>query len=246
LSRLRQTARWLDIRVPPLDWEKTTTALLQRNGFTTATDASIRITLSRGSSLPGLLPPPHMQPTVLITCAPVDKAIHRAQRRGVRAVLLPFARDGLAAHKLLNYVPAMMGRIQAKRQRAFEALYVDPRKQLSEGTTSNLFLYRRSRLMTPPVDQRAGRSSNAPVLPGVTRRLVIEIARTAELCVVERSLRVADLADADELFCTSSVIEIVPIVQVGRQQVGHGRPGAITRQLQQRYSQMVTHKLSSH
>jgi len=146
--------------------------------------------------------------------------------------LLPFAReDTLGGHKLLNYVPAILGRLMAKPQHAFEGLYVDRRHRLSEGTTSNLFLCRGTQLVTPRL--RFG------VLPGITRRLVIESARSAHLSTRERSLRVADLLSADEAFCTSSLIEIVPIMRVGGTRVGNGTPGPVTRRLQRLYREMV-------
>ena len=232
LERLRASADFFGIPMPPVDWQHTIAALLRRNRLL-AGDASVRMTLTRGPARPGLLPPPRGRPTVLIAAAPIDPRIARAQRRGVKAMLLPFARDDVfGGHKLLNYVPAIVGRILAKPQGAFEAFYVHARERLSEGTTSNLFICRDGRLLTPRL--RDG------VLPGVTRRLVSELARAAHLALHERSLRVADLRSADEAFCTSSLIEVMPIVNVDDQRVGQGVPGPVTRWLQQRYRELVT------
>jgi branched-chain amino acid aminotransferase len=244
LDRLATSAHFLGITVPEIDWRRQIDELLRRNGLRER-DAAVRITITRGAGRPGLLPPAHGEPTVLITAASVDTAIGRAQLRGVRVALLPFERDGfLAAHKLLGYVPAILGRLEAARQHAFEALYVGNRNGLSEGTTSNLFLYRDGQLLTPKLGARPD------VLPGVTRRLVIRLARSERLSVRERSLGVGDLLAADEAFCTSSVIEIVPIVSVSRPSrgrratrpdaiIGRGRPGPVTRQLQRLYQGAV-------
>lgn len=235
LDRLRTSARSLHLPVPALDWSGQIAALLERNRLGMQ-DASVRITLTRGPARPGLLPPTPCRPTILMTAAPIDPAIAPAQRRGVKVILLPFARDkALGAHKLLSFVPAILGRLLAKPQRAFEGLYVDQRGRLSEGTTSNLFIVRGGRLITPPL--RSG------VLPGVTRRLVIDLARAAGLGVRERSLFTAELRDADEAFCTSSLIEIMPIVRVGTATIGYGKPGPMTRRLQRLYRDMVARAL---
>jgi len=229
LARLRGTARWLGIPVPAMDWRRQITAVLQRNRLL-GVDASVRITLTRGPAVPGLLPPVRPRPTVLIICAAVPAALAAVQRRGARVALLPFARGGaLAGHKLLDYVPAVLGRVLARRQRAFEGLFVDARGYLSEGTTSNLFVVRRGRLLTPPLDGEAG------VLPGVTRSLVIALATAAGIRVQECRLRVSDLVAANEAFCTASVAEVVPIVRIAERAIASGRPGPLTRRVQELY-----------
>jgi branched-subunit amino acid aminotransferase/4-amino-4-deoxychorismate lyase len=233
LERLHASAAWLGFEVPALEWRRIIGTLLRRNRLV-ARDASVRITLTRGPGRPGLLPPPQIRPTVFMMAAPIDPAIVRAQQRGVPVVLLPFARAAtFAGHKLLDYVPAIRGRLIAQRAHAFEALYVDTNGRLSEGTTSNLFLVRRGQLLTPPLDPAEG------VLPGVTRRVVIELARVHGLAVRERHLRIADLESAHEVFCTSSLIEVMPIVRAGACRIATGRPGAITRSFQRWYGEAV-------
>ncbi|MBI4514215.1 MAG: aminotransferase class IV [Deltaproteobacteria bacterium] len=239
LARLHASARWLRIPVPQLDWPRQIGALLRRNRLD-AGDATVRITLTRGAARPGLLPPRLVRPTLLMTAAAIAPAVARAQRRGVRVALLPFARAGvLAGHKLLDYVPAILGRVIAHRHRAFEGLYVDGEGRLSEGTTCNLFLCRHGRLLTPPL------TGGPEVLPGVTRRLVVQLAASAKIAMEERALSVKDLAAADEAFCTSSVIEIVPIIRAGERQVGSGRPGALTRRLQRLYAEIVARAIAA-
>ncbi|MBI3387390.1 MAG: aminotransferase class IV [Deltaproteobacteria bacterium] len=233
LARLRASARWLRIPVPSIDWSRAIERLLRRNDWLVG-DAAVRITLTRGPGRPGLLPPAAVTPTVLIVATMIGLEVARAQRRGARVTLLPFARAGATAgHKTLDYVPAILGRMQAQRVNAFEALYVTPRGHVTEGTTSNLFVVRRGALLTPPLDSTAG------VLPGVTRRLVMDLARTLTLRVRECRVPVRELLAAEEAFCTSSVVEIVPIVRVDNRPIADGRCGALTRQLQLGYRARV-------
>src|SRR5690606_36196856 len=111
-----------------------------------------------------------------------------------------------SGHKTTDYAAAVQGRILARRRRAFEALYVEQDGTLSEATTSNVFAVRGGRLVTPPIA--------AGCLPGITRRLTMDLARRAGIRVVEQPLRASDPGSFDEMFLTGSVIEIVPVVRV--------------------------------
>jgi len=229
LARLQASARFLGIVLPRKPWRRSIAALLARNGLR-RDDAAVRITVTRGAAAPGLLPP-RTSPTVFIVATALDPAIARVQRHGARVVLLPFARDGfLGEHKVLNYLPAVLAKVIAARHRAFEALFVDREGLVTEGTTSNVFVWRRGQLLTPPL---------GGILPGLTRRLVIEAAAIDGIGVVERGLRAQDLLSADEAFLTSSLAEVVPIVAVDAHAIGDGQVGKRTARLQRQYRQLV-------
>ncbi len=230
IDRLRRSAALLGFPVPRRPWQRIVRSLLDRNGLGSA-DAWVRVILTRGTSWPNLRPPPRPRPTVIVVAAAIDPVLRQAQRRGVRVHLLPFAREGfLSEHKLLDYVPALLGKRLAARRDAYEGLYVNAEGLVTEGTTSNVFVWKRNRLVTPPV---------TGILPGVTRRLVAEVAASVGVSVEERPLPVRHLLAAREAFLTSSVAEIVPIVRVDAQVVGSGRVGSRTRQLQARYREIT-------
>jgi branched-chain amino acid aminotransferase len=234
LSRLRASASFLGIGLPRQSWRKDISALLQRNQLV-ETDAWLRITLTRGVAAPGVVPPSGMHPTTIVTAGPLDRAIASVQRHGARVVLLPFARDGfLAEHKVIGYLPAVLGKSIAARHAAFEGLFVDGEGMVTEGTTSNIFIWRNASLLTPPVKS---------LLPGVTRRLIIEAGVADGLRVIEQPLRTEDLLEADEAFLTSSLAEVVPIIAVDAHAVGTGRAGPRTRRLQHTYRQLVARAL---
>ena len=235
VARMRASARFLGIPFPRQSWQRDAVALLQRNRLC-GVDAWVRITLTRGVGMPGLLPGARVQPTVVITAGRLAPAIAAAQRRGVRVSLLPFARDGvLAEHKVLAYLPSVLGKQLAARRRAFEGLFVDGDGHVTEGTTSNLFIRRGQRWLTPPA---------ARILPGITRRFVIQLAAAHGLRLEEQPLTTADILAADEAFLTSSLIELIPVTAVDKQKVGGGRVGSDTRHLQQLFRQMVDHSLA--
>ena len=235
VARMRASARFLGIPFPRRPWQRDAATLLQRNGLRGA-DAWVRITLTRGVGVPGLLPRTRMRPTLIITAGRLAPAIAAARRHGARVSLLPFSRDGfLAEHKVLGYLPAVLGKVLAARRNAFEGLFVDANGYVTEGTTSNLFIRRRRLWLTPPA---------ALILPGITRRFVIQMAAAHGLRLKERPLTPADVVAADEAFLTSSLVELVPITAVDEHKIGNGRVGPDTRHLQQLYRQMVDHSLA--
>lgn len=230
LERLRASAQVLGIPLPDIQWRPALTELLRRNGLG-ANDAWVRLTVTRGSAEPSLLPPVKVRSTSFVLVLPVAESIAVAQRRGVTVTLLPYSRHGFVPeHKSLNYLPGVVGKTLADHRGAYEGLFVRDRKFLTEGTTSSVFIVRNGRLLTPPEEG---------ILPGVTRRLVLAAAESADIPIGERPLRTSALKRADEAFLTSSVAEIVPIVQVDAHPIGSGRPGPVTRHLQRLYHTYV-------
>jgi D-amino acid aminotransferase len=230
LDRLEKSAQLLGVPLPAEDWQDVIEDLLGRNGLLER-DASVRLTLTRGPSEPIPLPPEDPQPTTIIMARPVNPEIEKQQRKGVRVSLLPYSRHGfLPEHKTLNCMTAVIGKVLAARQAAQEGLFVRSGRYLSEGTTSSLFIVRKRQLWTPPLRN---------ILPGVTRRHVTGFADDIGLVVKERSVTTHDLRSAEEAFVTSSVAEILPVVELNDETIGSGKPGPVTRNLQRCYRKAV-------
>jgi branched-subunit amino acid aminotransferase/4-amino-4-deoxychorismate lyase len=158
---------------------------------------------------------------------PLDPEIAEFQKRGVKIALLPFSRHGfIPEHKSLNYLPAVVGKVLASYHGAYEGVFVRDDHILTEGTTTSVFIAREGALWT---------AREGGILPGVTRRMIIELAHRHGLRVVEREISTTDLRLADEAFLTSSMIEIIPIVAVDEAAVGKGKPGPTTLKLQKHY-----------
>jgi branched-subunit amino acid aminotransferase/4-amino-4-deoxychorismate lyase len=127
-------------------------------------------------------------------------------------------------------LPAVVGRVLASYHGAYEGIFVRHDHVLTEGTTTSMFVVRDGAIWTAP---------EGGILPGVTRRLVIDLAHANNLRVVERELLTTDLRLADEAFITSSMIEIVPVVHVDDTALGSGHPGPVTTKLQKLYREAV-------
>ena len=125
--------------------------------------------------------------------------------------------------KSINYLPGILPMMKAANP-DYESLYITPDGEITEALSSNFFLYKDGRLITAPVGR---------VLEGVTRDIVITLARENGFLVEERCPREDELTQADEAFITGTVKEILPVIMVGSYSVGSGRPGEIVRKFRQ-------------
>ncbi|MBI3768564.1 MAG: aminotransferase class IV [Deltaproteobacteria bacterium] len=238
LARLARSAR--AFRIPferdPAYWRPRVARLLRANALD-ASDAAVRLTISRGAGPLGLLPPPGLRPTTLLVASAIDTRLRGAQARGVGVCFFPYrlVTATLPSHKTLHYLPAVLGKMLAARARAFEALYLSADDSVLEGTTSNVFVVREGTLITPPLHG---------ILPGVTRRFLAAVARRARIPLREAAIARRELLAADEVFLTASTIEVLPVIRVERHAIGRGVPGAVTRRLQEEYTRFVTATLA--
>jgi len=123
-------------------------------------------------------------------------------------------------------VPGLL-RQQAQQKQAGEALWFTPANRLAEGCISNLFLVLKDVLLTPVLE--------TPVLPGIARKVVLELARDNNIECEERELFIKDLLDASEIFLTNSIMELMPVCQVEAHKVADGKPGPVYRKLHHLY-----------
>jgi branched-chain amino acid aminotransferase len=238
LARLTRSARVfrMPFRETADDWRPRVRRLLRANRLL-EDDAAVRLTISRGAAPFGIVPPRALRPTTLLLATPLDPHLARAQARGVAVCFFPFrvVTARLPGHKTLHYLPAVLGKMIARQRRAWEALYLTAGDAVLEGTTSNVFAVRRGAILTPPLHG---------VLPGVTRRTVAVVARRSGIPMRERTVTRRDLLRADEVFLTASTIEVLPVVRVAGTRIGDGRPGPITRRLQEGYHRQVAAALA--
>ena len=214
-------------------WRRVMSRLIRRNGLTNA-DSSLRLTVTRGLDILGTLLPPEVpsSPTLFLVARPVEATIAERQQVGIGVVTIqwgdPFNPFGI---KSLNYLYHMLAMVRAREQGAHEALFVASDGSVVEGATSNVFSVANGVLTTPPED--------SGFLPGITREVVIELARKEGLDVREAPLALDELLAADEAVLTGSVKEVMPLIAINERRIGSGSPGPITRLLQQRYREAV-------
>jgi branched-chain amino acid aminotransferase len=235
MKRLRNSAAMIELPVPTSDAELESrcrdTMRAAGLGDSAANEAYVRVLLTRGigelSYDPGACP----APSIVIIVKPHVAPPPSVYQNGVRVALVPIVRNHpgtvnplIKSNNLLNNALAMQ---HAFKSGAFEGVMRNYRGELAECTQSNLFIVKNGAVWTPPAD--------AGLLPGITREFVFQIGTESGIPVGEAVLHDGDLLGADENFLTSSIREIVPIVQVDDVRIGTGAPGPVTTALLARF-----------
>jgi branched-subunit amino acid aminotransferase/4-amino-4-deoxychorismate lyase len=201
--------------------------LLQANELA---DARLRLSLSNGPLQPDGAPSSNL----LITAAAFTPYPKDYYDKGVRVILTDFRqnpKDPFAGHKTTCYGPRLIALRDAHARLAAEALWFTTENTLAEGCISNIFLVQDGTLYTPPL--------NTPVLPGIARKTVVEIARQNNITVCEKSLAIDDLLAADEVFLTNVIMQVLPVIAVEAHTVAAGKPGAVTKQLMEKFEDIL-------
>jgi len=223
-ARLEHSARAIDL---PLPWTKAK-ALEEVRKTLFAGECRIRLLVTRGVGELAADIETCTDPTPIIIVVPLVVPPERIYREGVETVISTVRRSSRFADiKTGSLIHQVLARREAKAKRAYEAILLTADDRLSDGITSNIYIVRDRKLLTP--------SHAAGIVEGITRGVVLDLAREMGLQVVEGLLDVNEIAQADEMFLTSSTREIVPISSVDGKPVGSGQPGPVTLMLLRAY-----------
>jgi len=171
--------------------------LLTANALTEG-DAAIRITATRGTGPRGLIPPADVKPTLMITTS-----AYHALPDTCAATLVDIRRNEgspLSRMKSLGYLDNVLATREAAERGAEEAILLNNAGRVAGAARANVFAVLDGRLLTPPLSDG--------VLPGIARRVVLDLAEALRIPTEEASLSPADLAGAREIFLTNSLFEI--------------------------------------
>src|ERR687889_107601 len=203
-----------------------TLELIARNGLRSC---YIRPLVMRGYGQMGLFP----------LDAPVDVAIavwewgaylgEEGKQRGIRAKVSSWRRispDSLIPHAKATgqYLNSVLAKVESHKAGYEEAILLDDKGHVCEGSGENIFVVREGTVYTPP--------QTASILDGINRKSIIQIMRDMGIDVVERDLARAELYLADEVFVSGTAAELTPLREIDDHAVGDGRPGEITRAVQ--------------
>ena len=235
LARLMHSARFL--LAAALDPDELRQAIYKTLEANNLSDARIRLTISAGEGERSLEPPKEGMPPIIVVAERL--ALHpQLYLKGVRAAIVRLRRNSLSplcGIKSTNYLDNLIAHSEAVALGADEAILLNERGFVAECSTSNIFLVVAGKLLTP--------SEESGILPGITREAVLELARATGVEVVEGEIPVEDLRRADEVFLTTSVREIVPIVSVDGSLIASGKPGEVTKILLAAYRELVERTL---
>ncbi len=231
IERLRASAGKLGWTVLP-DREACRDNVSQVVHATGGEDARVRLTVTTGSLRAAAAETPEL--TTVATASQGARYPDECYTRGVTALVSECRQDvtdPTVGHKTLSYFARLAALRQAHARSAFEAIWFTPENYVAEACISNIFVVRDEQLLTPPLD--------TPVLPGITRATVMDLAVAEDIPTREARLTIHDLLGADEVFLTNSLMEIVPVVRVERQPIDTEKPGEVTRQLAIAYGKLI-------
>jgi branched-chain amino acid aminotransferase len=226
LKRLISGARLLRIRRLPSfsQLRSAVFKVLAENNFP---ESYIKIIITRGSAKGHGLDPQNVigKAKVVILVEPQRPLPKKIFALGWKAIISSIVKPDIPTSRIksLNYTDAILARIEAKRYAANEAFMLDSKGNLAEGTISNVFIVKNGVIFTPSFD--------APILIGLTRNLVIKMARQSAFKVVEKSIGPKDLYTADECFVTFSGAGIIPITRIWKRKISSGKCGYVTASL---------------
>jgi branched-chain amino acid aminotransferase len=194
-------------------------------------DGYIRLVVTRGVGTLGLNPNRCKNPSVIIIADKIQLYPPAFYQKGLEIVTVPTTRNLHSALnpaiKSLNYLNNILAKIEANQAGCEEAVMLNAEGFVAECSGDNLFIVKKGALLTPPL--------SAGALYGITRGVVMELAEEEGLTVSEPNLTRYDLFNADECFLTGTGAEIVPVVKIDGRVVGTGKPGPITRKLEEEY-----------
>ena len=230
LDRLFLSADVLSIN-NPYDREYIAKAIDKVLSANKLTDARLRLTLTNG---PMTESEQQRKSTLLITAAKFRSYPPEYYKKGVMVVLCPFRQnpiDPLSGRKTTSYFSRMIALNLAHQKKAAESLWFTVDNRLAEGCISNVFLVKDSKLYTPPI--------KTPVLPGVARKTVCQLALENSIELIEKDLTIDEVLAADELFLTNVIMQVMPIIKIEKHTVGDSLVGPVTKELQKRFGDFV-------
>ena len=234
LARLKHSADAISLKLP-MRLDKIGDALTESVRSNKLQEAYVRLHISRGPGEIGLDPALCVAPTMVIVAKPFHDYPAAYYEQGVSVAIVATRRNHPLALppsiKGTNFLNNILAKIEAIKARAFEGIMLNWEGYVAEGTISNICMVRKGVLYTPHLD--------TGILEGVTRDLVLRLAKRIKIPVKEAMLLPKHLLAADESFITNTTMEIMPVTTIDKKKIGKGIPGPVTAALHQAYQNEV-------
>lgn len=233
IDRLYDSAKAISLQIP-LTKEEMKEIILETLRKNRLKDAYIRPIVTRGIGDLGLDPRKCSNPTVIVITQQWGAMYGDLYEKGLSAITVCIRRnppESLPPNiKSLNYLNNVLAKIEANVKGGDEAIFLDVRGNISEGSGDNIFIVKRGKIITPPTLNN---------LRGITREVAIEIVHRLNIPLYEAQLGLFDLYTADEVFVTGTAAEIAPIVKIDGRIIGDGKPGIITKKLMEEFRKVT-------
>lgn len=233
IERMRNSAKRLMIAFEYTNTEisETIKELIDKNSIR---NAYIRITLSRGEGGSALQMSNGLRSTILIQVKPFTPYDRKLYDEGMSLVVSDCRRSTscpISCHKTTNLLKSILLKEEANKKAAHEAIILNTDGYVAECIVSNIFMVSGGSVITPSLDTN--------ILPGITRRTVLDICSNSNIPVSEDHFTTDRLIKADEVFITNSLMEIMPVSRIDGSKIGETIPGRITQQLMSTYKLLI-------
>lgn len=222
LARLRRSAAAIDLEfdfdAKPL--EPIIAEGIQRSGLR---DAMIYIQITRGAGPRNHVVPDGLEPTLVMTFKPRPRVPDDLRAGGAKVMTTLDTRWANCYVKAITLLPNVLAKNEAIRKGFSDAIFITASGEVRECTSANVFTVKNQRVLMPPRTQA--------ILHGVTQAFILQCASSRSVAIEERSFDLAALREADEVFMSSTAVEVLGIVQVDAQDIGDGTVGPITQRL---------------
>jgi D-alanine transaminase len=199
--------------------------VVRRNGVV---DGMVYLQITRGVAPRDHAFPARARPALVVTAKRLAPQKPELAERGVPVITIPDIRWQRCDIKSVSLLPNILGKQQAKEAGAYEAWQVDGEGIVTEGTSTNAWIVdAKGAIVTHPADHF--------ILGGITREVVLKVARASGIEVAERPFTLKDALAAREAFLTSTTAAVLPVVSIDGRKIGGGRPGPVTLSVRERY-----------
>lgn len=237
LVRLYESAKSILLMIP-MSMDEMEQAVLQTLQTNEYADAYIRLIVSRGKGNLGLDPSGCEKPSVIIIAEQLKLFPQEFYDNGLHVVSVATRRnvpDALDPRiKSLNYLNSVLVKMEAAQAGVLEALVLNQQGYVCEGSGDNVFIVKKGKVITPPAYVGA--------LEGITRNSVMELCGQLGIPCEEQPFTRHDVYVADEVFLTGTAAEVIPVVKVDSREIGHGKPGELTKQLIEEFRKLTLEK----
>ncbi len=230
IRRLYESARGIRLEIP-LTKEKLIKAIHETVEANGVVDGYIRLVVTRGVGTLGLNPFVCEEPGLFIIADNIQLYPEELYEKGMKIISATTVRNHSLAIppqvKSLNYLNNILAKIEALDSNVPEAIMYNHEGYVAEATGDNIFIVRNGIIYTPPVE--------AGGLEGITRSVVIRLAKGEKLEVIEKNLTRFDLYICDEFFLTGTAAEVIGVVEIDGRVIGDGQPGPVTKLLRKKF-----------
>jgi len=222
------------VRIGPIDLVRLRARILETIKTGSFNEALVYIQITRGAaaSRSHAFPPANTPATEFFFVEEFKDPYGPLRETGVAVVTQPDVRWHRCDIKSVNLLGNILAYQAAKEAGGYEAILVRPDGTITEGARTSLFAVVQGKIRTGPLSPE--------ILPGVTRGIVLKLIRHLDLPCEEKHLHREDLPFLEELFLTGTTAEILPVSSIDGQPIGRGRPGTVTKRLQDAFFRFVS------